>query len=144
MKFSLEWKPVIQLLDLGEYNQAFAGESIPVCVNPTQETLSERTALIGEFSQRFAVYQKVLNAQEKPENAVEQVQEFNTWAREVFTPGVDAWFARLFSHNGETYTAEEIAHFGRVDAHFYNWIMRRAIEMIDEHRSGRKKNSATR
>ena len=139
MPFQLTWTPVIQYLELFEYAPALAGQSITVCVNPPQEVMDERAKIQGEFSKRFDAYTKALT--DKDDAAI---AEFTAWTKDVFVPGVNSWYARLFSHGEEKYTAEDITQYSSVDVHFYNWLLRRAIEMIDEHRSGRKKNFASR
>ena len=149
MKFTLEWKPVIEALDLGAYNPAFKGQSIPVCVNPPQEFMDERAEIMREFSERFDEYAKAQtrltsNDEKKVESAQELIKAFQDWSEGHFTPAVHDWYARLFSYDGDIYSAADLTEYGRVDVHFLNWLMQRAIEMINEHRSGRKKNSMTR
>lgn len=143
-KITLEWKPVIQPLDLGEYNPALAGQVMPVCVNPPQEVMNERAKLMGEYLDGYAEYSKLVKTKDAPSDALEKIQAFDEWSKNTFSPAVDGWYARLFSHGEDAYTADDIAEFARVDAHFYNWLLRRAIEMIEEHRTGRKKNSPPR
>lgn len=82
----------------------------------------------------------------------QQRQEMNAglpealdWIDKTYVPAMNEWFARLFSHqDGETCTAEELQNLHELDQHLVNWIMARAITMIGEHASGRKKNSAPR
>ena len=144
MKITLEWKPVLEPLHLREYNPAYGDESIPVCVNPTQEFMEERAEIIHEFSERYNEYAKALAKLKKDAGADDIIREFSEWSESKFTPALHDWCARLFSFGDDKYTADDLAEFGRIDAHFLNWLMRRAVEMIDEHKSGRKKNSAKR
>lgn len=143
-KFVFEWKAVIHPLDLGEYNPALAGQTIPVCVNPQQEWMEERARLLNGFMERYREYNALLALKDAPADALEKIQAFSAWTKDTFNPAVDDWYARLFSRGEETYTAAEIAEFARVDLHFYNWLLRRVIELIEEHRTGRKKNSPPR
>lgn len=150
MKLPDTWKPVIHLLDLGEYHADYAGQTIPVCVNPTRTMMNERSNLLVEYATRFASYNKY---NEMAQNGIklsdEQRQEMNAslpealaWFDTTYAPAMNEWFAKLFSYkDGETCTAEELQNLRELDEHLVNWIMARAITMISEHASGRKKNS---
>ena len=142
MKITLEWKPVLEPLHLRDYNPAYGDESISVCVNPPQEFMEERAEIIHEFSERYDEYSRTLL--KKNDKDADVIREFSEWSESKFTPALHGWCARLFSYGDDKYSADDLAEFGRVDVHFLNWLMRRAVGMVDEHKSGRKKNSATR
>jgi len=160
MKLTLIWQPVLEKLPLSKYNPAAAGDDhFMVCVNPEKSFMDERTAILREFSERFAAYEQAsksifLNDQQSPELTEEQqaefllkrraetqgiVKDFLAWSENDFSHQVNHWYARLLSFGDDKYTAEELAEFGRVDVHFINWLYSECMQMIDAHRSARKK-----
>jgi len=146
--FKLEWKPVLQALALKDYHLEYEDNVIQVCVNPQPDFLQERTALMVENSSLLMRVQRATQniAQAKGDDleaatqaAREARDSFNTWIQQGFLPGIQNWFARLWSFGNETFTAEDLDEYEKVDPHFLNWLKRRSMEMIDEHQAGRKK-----
>lgn len=136
MKVMLTWQPVLEKLPLKKYNPAVSTDDhFMVCVNPDRSFMDERAALMREFASRFDAYSKALK--DKDEAAIEA---FNEWSEQVFNARVNDWYARLLSYGDDKYTAEDLAEYGRVDAHFLNWLYAECIQMIEAHKSNRKKN----
>lgn len=142
MAFKLKYQPVIQPLPLADYHQSFAPESIPVCVNPPAPFMAERDRWVEEYSKwHLDIYGSTGSGSKfQGDDLVEKMKEFDSWRENVFLPALNDWFARLFSYGDEKYTAEDLAEYGQVDAHFLAWLKQRAMEMIQEHRTGVKKN----
>ena len=141
MAFKIEWKPVLQALALKDYHPAYGSETIMVCVNPSPELWQERTNLQNENARRYAESNPESNARTNMDRAeIEQkAAEYLTWFAQEFVPQANDWFARLWSFGEEKFTVEDLAQYNNVDPHFLAWLKQRSIEMIDEHRTGRKK-----
>ncbi len=137
MAIKIMWKPVLQALALKDYHPAFGKETIMVCVNPKPEFFAERTALMADYSRRLVEVQAALQA--KAPDATEKNDAFNEWSEKTFLPGMQDWFARLWSFGEEQYTTSDINEYEQVDPHLATWLKRRSIEMIDEHAYARKK-----
>lgn len=134
MKPAFEWRPVLLPLYVKAYNPAVTTDDhFLVCVNPPREFREERLNLMREFNERMEVYVKA-------EPGSDAAKSYEDWLDTDFMPGINGWYARLLSHGEDKFTAEEIAEYGRLDAHFLNWLFAECIRMIDDHRSARKKN----
>ncbi len=150
MAFKLTWKPVLQALALRDYHPDYGENVIMVCVNPQPEFLQERATLMEEYSKRFAdikLAEAKLTAarttgKEDAELALqfqEQIQAFNTWMEQVFVETANDWFARLWSFGADQFTGADLKQYDEIDPHFLTWLKNRSMDMIDEHRQGKKK-----
>ena len=144
----LTWKPVLQALALKEYHPDYGDEKIMVLVNPTPEFMGEYVALRNEYAVRSVEVQRLMLSAEtasdadKPaakEQAVQKDQEYTAWVNDIFLPGMDDWYARLWSFGSDKYTVADLAEFNKVDPHFVTWAKASSVEMIDVHRTARKK-----
>jgi hypothetical protein len=147
MAFKIEWKPVLQALALSEYHPAYAENTIMVCVNPEPEFWQERAKLMEEYSKRLIELQALMTeardgskaTTEDIEAAEQKNEAFNQWAQQTFLPGMDDWFARLWSFGDEKWNKDDLNQFESTDSHLLTWLKTRSMEMIEEHRTARKK-----
>ena len=148
MAIRIEWKPVLQALMLRDYHPDYGEERIMVCVNPQPEFWRERTTLMTEHARLYAAAdvanQKVGTASEDQKQAAEiaagqKATEYMLWLEQTFLPGINGWFARLWSFGEDQYTLEDINEYHQVDEHFVTWLKTRSIEMIEAHASAKKK-----
>ena len=145
MPFKLEWKPVLQALALKEYHEAYDGNVIMVCVNPKPEFLQERATLMNEYSRRLfeaqAAAQKseVSGQKEDQQDATAKATAFSDWCEMTFLPGMQRWFAALWSFGDEQFTTIDLDAYDREDPHFLTWAKRRSIDLIEAHGTARKK-----
>jgi hypothetical protein len=147
MAFKVTWQPVLRVLALKDYHPAFADEMINVCVNPQPDFWQERETLQNEYSQRLFEAQaatiKAGSAKEDVEELArrrdEKTAELDAYTKQFFLPGIQDWFARLWSFGDEKWTGEDLNDLENTDPHLLAWLKRRSIEMIEEHRAGRKK-----
>lgn len=145
MAFKIEWKPVLQTLALKEYHPGYGEEVIMVCVNPQPEFWQERQELLNEFARRMreadtAVQKASITPSDELRDAAEKAAgEFGEWSRGTFVPAIWAWFAKLWSFGEDTWTPEEVAELDATDTHLTSWLNTRSIDMINEHKSARKK-----
>ena len=138
MKIQFKYKPVIKPLYLREYHPDYGDETIEVCVNPAPAFLQQRSALSEENARRYAESAKAI--EKKAENAAELVAAYMDWFNTEFNNRADEWFAKLWSFGADQWTAQELQVIKETDPHFLNWLKNRSVEMIEEHRLGRKKN----
>ena len=136
MKPTIKWIPVLQPLYLRDYNSAVSTDDhFQVCVNPERSFIEERSQLLREYSDRFRAYSQLLK-----DGNLEAAKDFERWSEGEFMMRVNDWYARLLSFGEDTYTADELAEIGRVDMHLLNWLQSECVQMIEAHRSQRKKN----
>lgn len=137
MAFKIQWKPVLQALELKGYHPDFAGHTIMVCVNPNPELWKERTDLQNENARRYA--EVALATEKKAPNAEKLAADYITWFDQTFVPRANEWFAKLWSFGEEKFTVQDLDEYNTVDPHFLGWLKQQSITMIEEHRIGRKK-----
>ncbi len=149
MAFKVTWKPVLQALALRDYHPDYGENVIMICVNPQPEFYAERTALMAEYSKQLIQMQAATQKatilkgeakEETSEQAAQLNQAFSVWAEQTFLPGMQGWFARLWSFGAEQFTVDDLDEYEKVDPHLLAWLKRCSMEMIEEHRQGRKKN----
>jgi len=75
----------------------------------------------------------------KPSNELQNAQsEYKDYA-EKFVLRMNEWFAKLWSQGEEKETAEQIAELYNAEPALVEWMKRRSVEMLVEHRSNEKK-----
>jgi hypothetical protein len=145
MKFEI--KKVVRALALAEYAEEYKDQTISVWVNPSVDTLRERDRLIGEYGTRLA---EIRPLEAEPAEGAEKkrpvdpdlpkkVDVFMEWKASVFDEFFHQWFAALWSHGPETWTADECRDLGLKDPALYQWLKDRSMRMIEEHRAREKK-----
>lgn len=129
----IEIKKVTQDLDLGDYAEEYKGQglALKVWVNPDRGTIAERDDIQAEFDRQLQ--------ETKTNNAL--VEPFLKWVVEIYTPAVMDWYARLWSQGErETHwTVEELQALDERDPALFDWLKRRSVQMIVEHRTREKK-----
>ena len=145
MPFVPQYHPVTRPLYLREYAQAYGDQHLDVWVNPPAEFRAKHSALLEEFLQRTVSVEKSREIAERSQESqpaadlMREIEEYNRWTAETFIPQMDEWYATLYSQNGETWTAEEVHTFIEIDEALSNWIRRKSLDLITEHRTGKKK-----
>lgn len=146
MKFELKWQPVLEPLSVRKYNKdAQEDHAFQVCVNPTPELWGERAKLLAEYADRYLTYEKHLRDVQNAEAGEapglnEKVSEFLAWYNETFAPTNHSFIAKLLSFGEEQYSADDLESWRAVDPHFVNWLINQVIQMVEDHKTGRKKN----
>src|SRR5687767_13595863 len=141
MKFN--FSKIILPLDLGEYHEAYAGQSLQVWVNPPRAKRLERETIIKEYPQALA---KIISPDraltlpspsgrgETNQMVDDLVQASN---RKMFV-----WLVEIWSQHADPETRwslDEVITVYDADPAFYTWMTRRTIELMDEFRDGQKK-----
>ncbi len=148
MSIKITWKPVLQALALKDYHADYGDEKIMVCVNPQPAFLRVRSQLMNDYAGRYSEVElldkKAQIASDERKHEAETAAgrastELMDWAEKVFIPGINGWFASLWSFGDDTFTVEDLNEYHSVDPHFLNWLKARSIEMIENHASARKK-----
>lgn len=158
MRFEI--RPVLQPLDLGEYEEIYRGTCLQVWVNPPSDFLKERDQLLFEYARRFrhqigrqaqardeiakarfAIARKarIENSEKQLETAVD---EFNRWITETWHPALNEWFSKLLSKGQpESHvTAEKLKDVDDKDSTLLDWIKNRCLVMIEDYADGKKKD----
>lgn len=141
MAFKITWKPVLQALALRDYHPAYSENTIMVCVNPQSEFWKERADLLEKNARRYAESDPATNTRKKmdPGDVQKMASEYLSWFEQEFVPKANDWFARLWSFGEEQFTVDDLKEYNEIDPHFLVWLKQRSIEMIEEHRQGKKK-----
>ena len=145
MPFVPQYHPVTRPLYLREYAQAYGDQHLDVWVNPPAEFRAKHSALLDEFLRRTVSVETARDAAGRSQESqpaadlMREIDEYNRWTAETFIPQMDEWYAELYSQNGETWTAEEVHTFIEIDEALSNWIRRKSLDLITEHRTGKKK-----
>jgi hypothetical protein len=129
MEFDI--KKIIRDLPLEEYAEEYKGSTLKIWVNPDRGFIGRRDELQTEFDSRLR--------ETKTNNAL--AEPFMTWVAEIYTPSVMDWYARLWSQGErETHwTVEELQALDERDPALFDWLKRRSVQMIVEHRTREKK-----
>lgn len=124
-------KKVVRDLDLGEYAEEYKGLTVKVWVNPDRGTIAERDELQQEFERQ---------AQEMRNNQA-LAEPFLKWTAETYAPAILDWYARLWSQ-GEPdthWTVDEMKELDGQDPALFDWMKRRSVQMVIQHRTREKK-----
>jgi hypothetical protein len=153
-------KAIVKPMDLGEYDEGYRGQVLEVWVNPPRAFVIERDEAIAGFVVREQALRKMSVTQSvqtleslrtkswlkrmgerlgKPSNELQNAQsEYKDYA-EKFVLRMNEWFAKLWSQGEEKETAEQIAELYNAEPALVEWMKRRSVEMLVEHRSNEKK-----
>ena len=152
-------KTILRSLDLGDYDEGYRGQVLQVWVNPPRSFVIERDEAIAGFMAReqalskMAVTQTMVTLKKKSwvermwsvvsrrrsASEMQQAQdEYKDYA-EKFVPRMHEWFAEMWSQGEEKETAEQIAELYNAEPALVEWMKRRSVEMLVEHRSIEKK-----
>lgn len=146
MTFQLRYVPVTRPLYLREYAPEFGAESLDVWVNPPPEFRAKQSSLLSEFLQRSASLEVTRQRAEKDSasqaaaDLMREQDELVAWTEKVFQPAMDEWFAQVWGQRDPEMTAEFVRQIAATDESLSTWLRRRSVEMMTEHRTGRKKN----
>jgi hypothetical protein len=125
---TLEVRPILRPLDLGDYNDTFRGQVLQVWVNPPRAFIRERDELVGQFTLRNQA------AKGKKGRAL-----FAAWLI-GFELSMNEWFAKLWSQGEQKESAKEISDLFEKDPALVEWLKRSSIEMLSAHRNAEKKS----
>ena len=148
MAFIVTWKAVLQALMLRDYHPDYGEECVMVCVNPQPEFMAEHVQFRRDYSIKITNVQLLTKKAEQDSGDTKResdiaagraAAEFLDWTDKTFLPGINDWFARLWSYGDDKFTSDDLAQIERVDPHFLTWLKTRSIEMIEAHGSARKK-----
>jgi hypothetical protein len=139
---SIEVVKITRPLDLGEYDEAFRGQVLFVWVNPTEEVRKMRQDLLREY--RVFMQNAVSAATPSPKN-----DGWGAFARLLLRKKVDgaddlvqknqAWLLNVLNQNPDSACSlDDLSRLQKADQVLYEWIVRRAVEMIEQHQVEKK------
>lgn len=124
---------IVRPLDLAEYAPELKGHTVVVWVNPDRAFVTQRDELIEQYNLKLDALK------DNPEG----IEEFKAYTFETFLPGIFGWFAKLWSQGAEDdthWTVEEIRELEDADPALAEFMKRRSMQMIQEHRAKEKKS----
>jgi len=123
----------LQDLDLGDYADEYKGQglAVKVWVNPDRGTIAERDDIQAEFDRQLQ--------ETKTNNAL--VEPFLKWVVETYTHVILNWYSRLWSQGAPDthWSVDEMKELDKQDPALFEWMKRRSVQMIIQHRTREKK-----
>lgn len=146
---SIEVVKITRPLELGEYDEAFRGQVLFVWVNPTEEVRKMRQDLLREYR---AFMQKVVSTATPRSGDKPFRVAWEAFARLVLRQKIDeadelarknqAWLVNILNQNPDSACSlDELAQLQKADQVLYEWVVRHAVEMIEQHQIEKKSPS---
>ena len=127
---------ILQGLDLSEYHESLKGETLQVWVNPPLTIREEHAQVFFEWN--LAEVETGKGVENKLPD--EKLAAFKA-LRDKYEARINEWFCRIWSQGPEDsrMPLEELTVLNASDPAFVEWLKRRTMTLIEEHRREQKK-----
>jgi hypothetical protein len=134
----LEFSKTTLPLDLGGYNQTYAGTIVHVWVNPPRKVMDEQRMLLLDYA-------RIIKAEQEAPGAANggmlgKLFGANPLARAQKKQ--HEWLARLWSQSADEesrWTAKEVEELFETDPLLYAWLTRESVKLLESYRAEKKK-----
>ena len=142
---------VTRPLELGEYDETLRGQTLQVWVNPPKDVRAERLSILAEMA--ALIRMSVSTATDAVPAKKKPLALALAWfkprkAPQSADPGLPAlqlrayvWLAQILSQGEAPVSVEELERLIEADQVLYEWILKRAVEMIEAFRAEKKSPS---
>lgn len=135
----IQFEKVLRPLDLGDYlgegENAYRGKTLSVWVNPDQKVRNERTFLLVEYARLVAAPKKKrFSFLKQAEPGLDPGKLDELLARNL------AWLESILNQDVDNpCTVRDLKNLRAVDTVLYEWIVKRAVDMIADFQEEKKR-----
>lgn len=134
----IELPKIVKRLQLAEYAEEFGEQFIEIWVNPPRDVLIQHddlVKLVMKVNEDIAIMRKAKRPQDEIDRLTNEIRELQT--------KIAGWYSKIWSQGETAINSNEVedllASAHESDPAFETWIVTRTLDMIKDHREGRKK-----